>query len=82
MLLVQTEINNKNVFPSLNCDTMKSVLPLQFILLTQIVHSVHIEHDHIDHYADKYYQYGYQVDDHYTGNQLIIVLLNHNIICY
>ena len=53
-----------------------------FVLL-KLSDCVHIEHDHHDHHhphhnhhghddhyedVEKYYQYGYQVDDHYTGN--------------
>ena len=48
---------------------MKTLLFI--FLLANYNNCVHIEHDaghyHDDHYKEKYYQYGYQVDDHYTG---------------
>ena len=50
---------------------------LQFaIKLTSLIsfmQCIHIE-DPYEH-MDKYYQYGYQVDDHYTGEGINLVIL-------
>ena len=49
-----------------------NISPLQIAILIpflslQLVQCIHIEKDPYEH-IEKYYQYGYQVDDHYTGN--------------
>ena len=57
------------------------------LVCVSLVNCIHIEH--LDPYesVEKYYQYGYQVDDHYTGGALLkvlnsILLLVENKICF
>ena len=54
------------------------------LVCVSLVNCIHIEH--LDPYesVEKYYQYGYQVDDHYTGGALVnsILLLVENKICF
>ena len=53
------------------------------LVCVSLARCIHIEH--LDPYesVEKYYQYGYQVDDHYTGGSLVnsILLLVENKIC-
>ena len=42
----------------------------QILFLMKVIDCVHIEHEHYEE-VEKYYQYGYQVDDHYTGSNII-----------
>ena len=46
----------------------------QFLFLMKVINCVHIEHEHYEE-VEKYYQYGYQVDDHYTGQNTFIIYL-------
>ena len=52
---------------------LKLISAFVLLKLSDCVHIEHDQHDHHDHHprhyedVEKYYQYGYQVDDHYTG---------------
>ena len=53
---------------------------IRLISLLPFMQCVHIE-DPYEH-MDKYYQYGYQVDDHYTGGGINLLLCSLHFHCH